>query len=206
MKNIHVIKTDKPSSLSIIDSQLIYSKKYFINPQHIYITSNEEIKEGVNQWYLDKVWNKPCNSGCAQYSSKQDVIILTTDQDLIKDGVQQIEDDFLEWFVKNPNCEEVEIKDITTIPALQLGSPNGHLMYKIIITQENKQKTLEQTVKELSQGHSLENTLMAFANLGAEWQANKPIEDLSYWKLNAEENYSTTPISVLKYISELEKL
>jgi hypothetical protein len=37
-------------------------------------------------------------------------IILTTDQDLIKDGVQAIDDEFLEWFVKNPSCEEVEIK------------------------------------------------------------------------------------------------
>ena len=30
-------------------------------------------------------------------------------------------------------------------------------------------------------------------------------KDLSYWKENAEENYMTTPISVLKYITELEK-
>jgi hypothetical protein len=31
------------------------------------------------------------------------------------------------------------------------------------------------------------------------------VKDLAYWKTNAEENYMTTPISVLKYISELEK-
>jgi hypothetical protein len=29
-------------------------------------------------------------------------------------------------------------------------------------------------------------------------------EDLAYWKNNAEENYMTTPISVLKYIHKLE--
>jgi hypothetical protein len=29
--------------------------------------------------------------------------------------------------------------------------------------------------------------------------------DLKNWKLNAEENYINTPISVLKYITELEK-
>jgi hypothetical protein len=28
-------------------------------------------------------------------------IILTTDLDLIKDGVQSIDNEFLEWFVKN---------------------------------------------------------------------------------------------------------
>jgi len=31
---------------------------------------------------------------------------------------------------------------------------------------------------------------------------NKTIE---YWKINAEEDYKTTPISVLKYIAELER-
>ncbi len=31
------------------------------------------------------------------------------------------------------------------------------------------------------------------------------VKDLAYWKNNAEENYMTTPISVLKYITELEK-
>ena len=30
-------------------------------------------------------------------------------------------------------------------------------------------------------------------------------KDLKYWKLNAEEDYIKTPISVLRYISELEK-
>ena len=29
-------------------------------------------------------------------------------------------------------------------------------------------------------------------------------DDLAYWKNNAEENYMTTPISVLKYIHKLE--
>jgi len=28
---------------------------------------------------------------------------------------------------------------------------------------------------------------------------------LAYWKANAEDNYMTTPISVLRYIAELEK-
>jgi hypothetical protein len=32
-----------------------------------------------------------------------------------------------------------------------------------------------------------------------------PNRDLEYWKDNAEEDYITTPISVLRYISELEK-
>jgi hypothetical protein len=37
-------------------------------------------------------------------------IILTNDESLFKYGVQTIDDEFLEWFVKNPSCESVEIK------------------------------------------------------------------------------------------------
>jgi hypothetical protein len=56
-------------------------------------------------------------------------IILTTDQDLIKDGVQAIDDEFLEWFVKNPSCEFVEINKYA------YAKPNfGN--YKIIIPKE----------------------------------------------------------------------
>jgi hypothetical protein len=31
-----------------------------------------------------------------------------------KEGVQAIDDDFFEWFLNNPNCEEVEIKTYAT--------------------------------------------------------------------------------------------
>lgn len=117
MKNIHVLPTDKSSRLVLSNNSILtiieesnYNLSH-IKSVHIYITSNEEIKEGVEQWYLDKVLNEPYNSGGAQYSSKQDVIILTTDQDLIKDGIQAIDDEFLEWFVKNPSCEFVDVEE-----------------------------------------------------------------------------------------------
>ena len=143
MKNIHLIPTENPSSLFEIDGHLIINKEQLIQPKYyrnIYITNSEEIKEGVDQWYLDKVLNEPYNSGGAQYSSKQDVIILTTDQDLIKDGVRAIDDEFLEWFVKNPSCEFVEvIKDLFQVnqnnPALK-GSTALVKQHKIIIPQE----------------------------------------------------------------------
>jgi hypothetical protein len=54
---------------------------------------------------------------------------------LIKDGVQAIDDEFLEWFVKNPSCEEVEV--VKTAPIRPFGS-----LYKIIIPKEEpKQET-----------------------------------------------------------------
>ena len=113
MKNIHIIPTNKPSRFWVTNlgnlarcQDVEPIKKALGNNININITSNEEIKEGVDQWYIDKVLNKPYNSGGAQYSSKQDVIVLTTDQDLIKNGVEAIDDEFLEWYT-NGLCTDV---------------------------------------------------------------------------------------------------
>lgn len=117
MKNIFLLPTDKPSRLYTINGfdKLDWSKGYLqyvdgsIN-QHIYITSDEEIKEG--DWFYDldtkyvKIKQSWENSHLGFNGKK---IILTTDTDLIKDGVQAIDNEFLEWFVKNPSCEEVEV-------------------------------------------------------------------------------------------------
>lgn len=55
-------------------------------------------------------------------------IILTDNEDLIKDDVQKIDDEFLEWFIKNPSCERVEILET---PKLVKMIDNE--FYKIII-------------------------------------------------------------------------
>jgi len=154
MKNLFLLATEKPSRLSILNNGELNFGAEFISSsnakaKHIYITNSEEIKEGVNQWYLDKVLNKPYNSGGAQYLSKQNVIVLTTDKDLIEDGVQSIPDEFLEWFVKNSNCEEIEFEKFhginTSIAEVNAISGDGSLNwqgkedlrdYKIIIPKE----------------------------------------------------------------------
>ena len=118
MKNIHVLSTDKPSRLQlqmngnfhIENGQTISLRSY----QNIYITSDEEIKDGDYYLYLK-------DNSIQQFIKKhhtkllaldiQKKIILTTDQDLIKDGVQEIEYSFIEWFVKNPSCEYVKVID-----------------------------------------------------------------------------------------------
>ena len=66
-------------------------------------------------------------------------IILTTDQELIKDGVQAIDDEFLEWFVNNPSCEKVEVKKEYITPLgdiVETCYDNERLNYKIIIPKE----------------------------------------------------------------------
>ena len=183
MKNIHLLPTDKPSRLYLVKSNnkldiTSNNPEYTENfgsgtqNQHIYITSDEEIKEGIDQWYLDKVLNKPYNSGGAQYSSKQDVIILTTDVDLIKVGVQSIDDEFLEWFVKNQSCEEVEV-------SYEVLNPFQSIDKGYVLRLPDIANFLEEPKQEL-------------------------VNDLADLKANAKEDYMKVPISVLRYISELE--
>jgi hypothetical protein len=123
MKNIHVLPTDKPSRL--IKNNLGYglnkenfnqSDLDFIQAkfQHIYITSDEVTKEGgFYYWEVTntvQIARKDSHGRLPTIKDGSKKIILTTDQDLIKDGVQAIDDEFLKWFVKNPSCEFVEIK------------------------------------------------------------------------------------------------
>jgi hypothetical protein len=117
--------------------------------ENIYITSDEYI--GLS-YYLDgNLVRKGVIDDKEYWKVRKDYkkIILTTDQDLIKDGVQAIDDDFLEWFVKNPSCEEVEVVSAKTIPALQL-TGNGHCWWKIIIPKEEaKQGTMSEAIKQV---------------------------------------------------------
>ena len=135
MKNIYILLTDKPSRLHLWFDKLELSKEFLEvkrNKQNIYITNDEEIKEG---YYFDLDINKVLKYPIGCYNKGNKKIILTTDGDLIKDGIQAIDDEFLEWFVKNPSCEFVEINKYA------YAKPNfGN--YKIIIPQEEpKQET-----------------------------------------------------------------
>jgi hypothetical protein len=76
--------------------------------KHIYITSDDEIKQG--DWYIYKtnITQRKTINDCSD-GSQFKKIILTTDPDLIEEGVQAIDDKFLEWFVKNPSCESIKV-------------------------------------------------------------------------------------------------
>jgi hypothetical protein len=132
-KNIHVLPTDKPSRIYLIKSNnklgITSNNPEFTENfgsgtqnQNIYITSDEEIKE--RDWFIVESRNIPMKcTGVDEYgdigNDKNTLyynhkyckkIILTDNKDLIKDNVQAIDDEFLEWFVKNPSCEEVEVE------------------------------------------------------------------------------------------------
>jgi len=194
MKNIHILPTDKPSRLYLhSDNELQLrtniirtSEDYLGSNQHIYITSDEEIKEGDWMYYKHfgedivtkyNTWGG-LNTNVNEHKDYYKKIILTTDQDLIKDGVQAIDDEFLEWFVKNPSCENVKVELIEEIPSgFTFGmfgndEPPTELVYKIIIPQEEpKQETPEEAAKsKYGIGYGAVDSINAFIE-GTKWQA-----------------------------------
>jgi hypothetical protein len=123
MKNLYLIPTQKPSRLVRIysdsernnftlklDAEVNDSFKEYVN---IYIIYDEKIVS--NNWCLNTINNSIYKTYTAiNFNNDTDrekwrKIILTTDQDLIADGVEAIDYDFLDWFVDNPNCDYFEL-------------------------------------------------------------------------------------------------
>ena len=202
MKNIHLIPTDKPSRLRIgnngnfvlgLMQSAIISKNDSYTNQNIYITSDEEFKMG--DWvYSVRHFVGKFGFFENSYQNECKKIILTTDQYLIKDGVQAIEDEFLEWFVKNPSCEEVETYSLGVTN--QLTGESGHYKYEIIIPSEEnsieakqraknymslkgalepKQETLEQAAEKYAKQFDYAEDSSPNIDFieGAKWQAEK---------------------------------
>jgi hypothetical protein len=117
--------------------------------QNVYVTNDEEIKEG--DWYITVFYNEVYQATKetqiimsdanldknTTYKNTHFKIVLTTDRELIKKGVQAIGDEFLDWFCKNPSCEDVEVqKWFDSVDFLE---------YKIIIPSEESKSILEST-------------------------------------------------------------
>ena len=212
MKNIHILPTDKPSRLLYFGTSKELTLQ--VNPatfrvferstQHIYITSDEEIKDG------DYFWKPDCNMIFkAEYTPHKGCqkVILTTDTDLIKDGVQAIDDEFLEWFVKNPSCESVDVKqqhqyhsskefyidaDYVDCSKEQYQSIKKEIptcplriLYKIIIPKEEP-KQYPKTFKELFANTGIEPTTDESGNMQYNFKATIKQETLE----EVAENYS----------------
>lgn len=132
MKNIYLIPSDSPSRLQknlhgkLFLTQEDRSYSDCIN-QNIYITFYGGIMP--SDYFLFSPFGD-FNKGeiivakaddILEHDGRRKKIVLTTDKKLIKDGVQAINDVFLEWFINNQICEFVETVEI------------GHYKYEIIL-------------------------------------------------------------------------
>lgn len=258
MKNIHVLPTDQPSRLwvnNLLQGKLELSEETLIGSlrnRYIYITSDEEIKKGdwVIQVNFEKT-NIQLTQCITEFQTKiandkdgsftKNKIILTTDPTLIADGVQSIDEEFLEWFVKNPSCEFIDVFKDDRLNHYNIFIPQEETKQKVPTYDESIQHilTAHKIPKELfgqeepKTGYSKSETeflgveftlkdgskqFVPKQEILPEFTLSKGIFDkisdlpkqetktITYWKDNCEEDYLHTPISVLRYISELEKL
>ena len=164
MKNIHILPTDKKIKNvgDLVKDQYgdihIFTKNdgkeygKTTTKLNIYITSSDE---DINE--NDYIITKDGRLVQVSYLLSKDLdgaskVILTTDVDLIADGVQAIDDEFLEWFVKNPSCEEVfitnDFEQVNQDNPILRGSTNVVHKYKIIIPKEEskEQSDLEEYI------------------------------------------------------------
>jgi hypothetical protein len=126
MKNIYFTPTNE--STVGLRNGIIYRKNQPFTtygnakPHNIHIVSDEEIKEG--DWVILKsgrLTKAETESGSLGFQTIDGVaflwfregdkkVILTTDPELIKDGIQAIEEDFIEWLVDNDKFDRVDIE------------------------------------------------------------------------------------------------
>ena len=163
MKNLHLIPTDKPSTLykhNELGFELLAPVEHEIGSYngsnyHIYITSDEKPKVGDKPcWCIDTSSNELLlyQGILSLYHYKNfKKIIMTTDK-LInvlcscgkdcgaeESGIQPIDNGFLQWFVKNSGCEFVIVEKIEKSYSKKdfLGGKNCFdYDYKIILPQE----------------------------------------------------------------------
>ena len=179
--------TDKPSKIGyhfdiIKEGRLDYAPNFGFpefnkernfqhNPHHVYFTNNEKLKEG---WYFnttigvnERVYVKEeditnLKAIYGETPKHLDKITLTTDPELIADGVQEIPDEFLKWFVDNPTCDFVEIQEENICARCYSNDTNecwsakecsdgryDKIRYKIIIPQEKPKQEIVEDSSEI---------------------------------------------------------
>jgi hypothetical protein len=189
--NVVILSTDKTSKLglhsdkklNLHDSELTKNLPHY-QPQHLYILSNDEIKEGNWVIALDTNIVFKCNAYEAEKPIKQfknlyKKIIATTDSSLeIPDrngapqydpyGLPQIPKSFIEYFISEYNKDNViskvlvEVEHSSKNSTVNLLCNDGNFQIKlnqnneIFILTEQKQETLENFALEL--GYVWENT------------------------------------------------
>jgi hypothetical protein len=223
MKNLFLVPTEKPSRLIIYSiffkelRLLETANETWQHKRHLFITSDEEIKK--TDWVFVEGQLAPqkakgvlpngdieCANGIDYVSRKTKKIILTTDQDLIEDGVQAIDDNFLEWFVKNPSCEFVKVEDANELLRAVAGGVKFH---KIIIPQaEPKQETLKEAAANLADPNLCKtDNWLAGANYQAErmYSEEQVLEILESFNNGLSREEQLNDKAILSHLEQFKK-
>jgi hypothetical protein len=187
MKNLYLLPTDQQSRLVKIKDTFFLTTTDDIPGgtfYNIYITNDEEIGEG--DWYLDTTVNVIFkNDKLFLNGTGYKKIILSTDPELITDGVQAIDDEFLLWFVKMSSCEFVVID----------WSPLSKNLYgwKIIIPQEEPKEEKKSHLVEPHEQETFDEAALkwVFQINGHKWSNNDDTAGDNYGSFIAGAKWQT---------------
>ena len=167
---------------------------------NLYITSDEEIKEGdwviFNELEIVKctyskngefLFSEALTSSSNHHFSYFKKIILTTNQDLIKDGVQALDDEFINWFIKN---QKREIPIITTT-VNNKSHYTTNIGFKVPKIKEPKQD-LEKEMFELEEQLDIPSHLR--------WHNSKPKQETLEEFINSQPYYGSCTTEYLEGI------
>lgn len=197
MKNVHLLQTEvypaklqldrDYGTLTIFDEPCVSNGQDFVGA-NLYITSNEEIQ--IDEWcfeiynrestavaprFIDENnntwWLRQINMSVSADDANCKKIILTTDPRLIKDGVQALDDEFLEWFIKN---QKREIPIITT-------AVNNESHYTTNIGFESGRKEESEQERVYSEEDMRECWKAAFEESFNKWVKRKPKTTFKKW-------------------------
>jgi hypothetical protein len=168
MKNINILPTTESSRLK--DENLYSSPSYVLSSEplhwryavHMYITSEDE-----DIYENDYIITQEGKLVQVSYLLSSDIyksskVIMTTSQKLIEDGVQEIDETFLQWFIDNFKCEYVQVKKQYITPlgvVVETCYDNERLNYKIIIPEEEPKYVFGITKGEYTIGNTKINTV-----------------------------------------------
>ena len=142
----------------------------------------------------------------------------------------KIDNEFLEWFVKNPSCEEVDVADLW-----KEGTPNTHESYQIIIENKDRKLFAEQIIpkeepkqeiellEEAAEKYANEEIIAGFDSLdeffnfyssfieGSKWQAKVMYNEedmaesfIACWKANVPDGVECK-LSFKEWFERLKK-
>jgi len=202
------------------NNQYIKSSNY--QPQHLYILSDEEIKEG--DWYLaderiskselkpiwvvrkcDNITNgwleSNSNPGQGDNPDWSKKIIATTDIPL---GTSEYSEKYRESYF-NPLPQPSPEFITKYIEEYNKGNVITDIMVEYILNETGNYRQFDDTPELKEKLKTDSNNCITITKVRDWLNIQQHGNTLEYWKNSAEENYLTTPISVLKYITCLEE-
>lgn len=238
-KNVHVLVTNKKSKVywdhnekKLMCSKTVKGQTVFRTNNHIYITSDEEIEDGIWAYYrhpisggdlITKIINKRYSLNNPAYEVHHtegygviggyQKVIMTTDPKLIEDGVREMTHEHIEWFIASCDAAGCIIKNVAIDKeTMMVGFPyKGY--YKYIIEEKDHQIEKMKALGINTEGQMFEQMVTSLIQLAESMYTKEQVQKTAfdyYYALSKAMNVPDDKISMddpqfLEFVANLKK-